>query len=244
MIDFIICEDEIIFRKEYKKIINCIMMNTDIEYQILIYEDYNQSFEEYLVKETTNFRIYLLDIMTKTSSGLNIARKIREEYNDWNAMIMIITAHPEYKYIALEKRLMLLDFIVKQDNLKNRLEEGIHICLTHYNKRPNSLKFKYKSILYNIHYNKIYYIERIQNQKKCKIYTEDQEYEIINSIQGLEKILPKQFFRISRDMIININKIEKYHLITNTIVLKNKIKIHNLSRNKRKEFMTYVKNHS
>ena len=115
VINFIVCEDEKILREKTKGIIDSLMMNYDIDYKINEFDGYDSNFEN-LVKEDIGFKIYLLDIKTKYMSGIDAARMIREKYDDWNSVIILITSYSEYKYEALCSRLFLLDYINKLDN--------------------------------------------------------------------------------------------------------------------------------
>ncbi len=90
VINFVICEDEKDLRENNKKEIVKFMMNYDIDYKIHEYSGYTQEFNEYAAKED-GFKIYLLDIVTQEGSGIDSARMIREKYDDWNSIIIIIT---------------------------------------------------------------------------------------------------------------------------------------------------------
>ena len=115
MIEFIICEDDKELSLLYKNIIDKIMMNYDIDYQLDIHDGYDKNWKNKTTND--NFKVYILDLKTKEGTGLDAARYIREELDDWQSMIIIVTAFPEYKYEALAKRLMLVDFVSKLDNL-------------------------------------------------------------------------------------------------------------------------------
>ena len=93
--NFIICEDEDIFIKNYKKIIDNFMMNYDIEYKIHIFKGYDEKFKK-IAKELTGFKVYILDIKTNEGSGLSAARIIREEIEDWTSMLIMMTSYCEY----------------------------------------------------------------------------------------------------------------------------------------------------
>ena len=120
MITFIVVDDKKEIRNQEIKIIDSYMMNFDIKYKIKEHSEYDRNFEKD-VKAVTGQKIYLLDIMTDNGSGLDASRMIREEYNDWQSVIIIITAYPEYKYEALGARLFILDFITKADSFTKRL---------------------------------------------------------------------------------------------------------------------------
>lgn len=239
MIEFIICEDEKEFINMYKDIIEKVMMNYDIEYKYNIFDGYNRKWKK--ISKSGNFKIYILDLKTKEGSGLDAARYIREELDDWQSMIIIATAYPEYKYEALGKRLMLVDFVSKLDSLNQRLSQAIQISMKNYDKRPNSLKYNYKKIVYNIDYQKIIYIEKEQDNKRCIIKTLEKDYYIQGNLNQIEKLLDKRFIKCNRSYIINIEQVESYNRKDNILTFKNGFQVYAVSRNKKKEIIDYVR---
>lgn len=239
MIEFIICEDEKEFVNIYKDIIEKAMMNYDIEYKYNVFEGYNKKWKK--ITTSGNFKIYILDLKTKEGSGLDAARYIREELDDWQSMIIIVTAYPEYKYEALGKRLMLVDFVSKLDSLSLRLSQAIQISMKNYDKRPNSLKYSYKKIVYNIDYQKIIYIEKEQDNKRCIIKTLEKDYYIQGNLNQIEKLLDKRFVKCNRSYIINIEQVESYNKKDNILTFKNGFQVYAVSRNKKKEILDYVR---
>ena len=159
MINFVICEDEKILAKEYKRQIDNFMMNYDIDYKCHTFDGYDENWKKFARKDE-GFKIYLLDIKTEKGSGLDAARVIREELDDWVSMIIIISSYTEYKYEALSKRLMLVDFVNKLDNYEKHLHNTLSICIKNYDKRPKILKYTYKNTIYNVEFRQILYIEK------------------------------------------------------------------------------------
>ena len=141
MINFIICEDEEMLRNSTKQTI----VSHDIDYKIYEFENYDKKFES-LVKKDIGFKIYLLDIVTKCGSGVDAARIIREKYDDWVSVIIMITSHQEYKYEALSSRLFLLDFVNKLDSCNKKIREDIDIAMKSYDKRYKMLSYEYNQI--------------------------------------------------------------------------------------------------
>ena len=240
MINFIICEDEEILISKYKTEIYNFMMNYDTDYKIHNYKGYTDSWNEYAQNED-GFKVYLLDIKTEKGSGLDAARMIREEYDDWNSMIMIITSYPQYKYEALGKRLMLVDFISKADNFEQCFRDSLNICMKHYDKRPKILRYTYKNTIYNIEFRQILYIEKEIDTKKCKIYATTGEYTIPGSINYVMTLLDKRFVKCSRSTLVNIEQIDSYNIKENVIIFKNKSRMDTISRDKRKEIINHVR---
>ena len=96
MINFIICEDKPELLKEYKNQIDKFMMKYDIEYKCHTFDCYDNKWKREINK-IKGFKIYLLDIKTETGSGIDAARLIREEDDDWVSMIIMISGFQEYK---------------------------------------------------------------------------------------------------------------------------------------------------
>ncbi len=240
MINFIVCEDIKELANKYKKEIDKFMMNYDIDYKCYIFKDYDKTWET-IAKKEIGFKIYLLDIVTKNGSGLDAARLIREEYDDWASMIIIITSYPEYKYEALGKRLMLVDFINKLDNSEQKLKDAFNICMKNYDKKYQSLKYIYKNTAYNIEYRNIIFIEKEQDSKRCLIQTDHGKFYIQGSLNEVLKKLDNRFFKCHRSLIVNLNQIERYNLKENIIYFKNKTKNTLIARNKKKELMERVR---
>jgi len=239
MIEFIICEDDKELSLLYKNIIDKIMMNYDIDYQLDIHDGYDKNWKNKTTND--NFKVYILDLKTKEGTGLDAARYIREELDDWQSMIIVVTAYPEYKYEALGKRLMLVDFVSKLDNLNQRLEQAIKISLKNFDKRPNTLKYEYKKVLYSIEYQNIIYIEKEQDNKRCIIKTAKKDYYIQGNLSSIEKILDYRFLKCSRSYIINLEQVQSYNPKSNILTFKNGIELYAVSRNKKKEIIKYVR---
>ena len=139
------------FLMREKKLVDNFMMNYDVDYKITDFSDYTEEFFQAMYDETC-FKIYLLDIQTDTNSGLNVARRIREEQDDWISIIIIITAFGEYRYEALGTRLYLLDFINKVYDCEDKIRDTLEIAMKHYDNRRKSLRFEYNYIMKNIEF--------------------------------------------------------------------------------------------
>ena len=205
MIDYLIMEDNINDLLTYKNIIDKVMMNYDIEYKFNVFSGYTNNWKK--LSKNDNFKVYILDLKTKEGSGLDAARYIREELDDWQSMIIVVTAYPEFKFEALGKRLMLVDFVNKFDNFNQRLTQAIQISLKNFDKRPNSLKYTYKKTVYNIEFSKIIYIEKEQDNKRCIIKAMEKDYKPL-VVDGVTKVLQGA---------TNLNELNKKLIIFNNL---------------------------
>lgn len=239
MLEFVLCEDDREFRQEIKKEIEDFMMKSDVEYKIKQFKGYGKEFEDY-VKEEKKSHIYFLDIKTECGSGLDAARYIREEREDWTSIIVMITAFSEYRYEAVTNRLYLLDFINKLDHCKKKIKEDLEIILKQYTDKEKCLVYEYKYVVEKIEYRYILYIEKEIGSKYSIIHSENGNKKIQKTIKELEEELDERFLKIHRSIIVNTDKIKKYDRKKNEILLENGEKIDMISREKKKELIEIV----
>ena len=240
VINFVICDDEKVLTKKYSTIIEKFMMKYDTEYKIHIFEGYTDEWKKFALKDE-GFKVYLLDIKTDTGSGLDAARLIREEYDDWVSMIIIVTAFSQYRYEALGKRLMLVDFINKIDNCNDRLKSDLEICIKNYDNRKKVLRYNYKNTIYNIELRQILFIEKEPDSKRCLIATTYGEFFIPGTLNQVLKKLDKRFIKCSRSAAINTEQIGNYDYKKNIIIFKNNREYDKASREGRKDVIRYVR---
>ena len=239
MLNFIIYDDEKQFIQRNKKVIDKCMMNHDYEYKCYAFDEYNENFEK-IVKRTLGLKIYLLDIETKNKSGLDIARLIREKYNDWSSIIIMITNHNEYKYDALSNRLYLMDFINKLDKWETLLEEDIKRVMTSYTSCSDCLTYEFNHSLKRIELKNITYIEKEKDSKKCIIHTLYGDHPIGGTICEVLEKLDDRFIKTSRSTIININQVSEYNKASNEIFFLNGETTTDISRLFKKEVIKHV----
>ncbi len=241
MINFIICEDEEVLANEYTLEIDKFMMRYDNDYKCYIYNGYTEAWKK-TAQADLGFKVFILDLKTSTGSGLNAARLIREVYDDWSSMIIIITSYTEYRYDALEKRLLLVDFISKVEDYHKKLREDLLICMKNYNSKQKSLKYHYKSNYMNLEYRYITYIEKEKDSKKSKIHTTHGEYVYPGTLTELLKILDGRFIRCHRSALVNTHQITRFDPATNRIYFNNGEHMDLVSRDLKKEMLKYVRN--
>lgn len=240
MINFIICEDEPELLKEYKNQIDKFMMKYDIDYKCHVFDCYNKKWKR-AIKEIKGFKIYLLDIRTDEGSGIDAARLIREEYDDWVSMIIMISGYAEYKYEALGKRLMLVDFINKLDHSEQKLQDALLICMKHYDNKYKCLRYTYKNVAYNIEFKNIIMVEKEMDSKRCMIHAEDGDYPIQGSLNEVLERLDKRFFKCNRAVAVNVEQIQSYNFTKNVVIFKNGEEFKETSRSKKREMFNHVR---
>ena len=243
MLNFIICDDEKEFRKMIIDEIDKFMMNYDTEYKKHECESYEKDFEA-LARKEMGFKVYFLDIKTINGSGLDAARFIREELDDWNSIIVIVTAFAEYRYEALSNRLYLLDFISKFDNCKTKLKETLKIIYKQYNSREKCLSYEYNYTLYKIELRNIIFIEKEQDSKRCIIYTTYGTFKAPFTLNAISKQLDKRFLKVHKSLILNVDKIREYNTKENEVLFVNGMSTNLISRSGKKELIEHVTTNS
>lgn len=226
MIDFIMIDDDLYYLNESKRIIDKVMMNYDITYNFIAYDKYRK---EYINKD--NFKVYIISYKEDT---IELIKYIREELDDWKSLIIIIYKNSEDKTKIIKENLFIVDYINKRKHFEEKLLRNIQICLKNYDQRPNSLRYSYKNILYNIEFQKILYIEKEQDNKRCIIYTKNKKYYIPGNLNQIHKLLDNRFIKISRSFIVNKEQMSSYDIKSNIITFKNNIKLNGVSRNNKK----------
>lgn len=240
MLRFIVCEDNKDFLSRLCNSINKTMMPYNFEYKISRFTNYTKEVSE-IIKRKNEQKVYVLDIELGDISGLEIASEIRE--NDLESIIIFVTAHNECKNDIFYSRLLAIDYIPKDRLWKDRFESTILYTIRAINRRRVlSFEFNYNS--YRVPFDDILYIEKVQDNQKCIINTENgNQYEIIATISDLSTRLGPNFFQSHKSCIINIDKIKKINYADNTITFINNECVYLLSNRKKKQLREYVANY-
>lgn len=226
--NFIIYEDEKKYALRYKNVIHKLLCDTILNYKVIEMNEYNKRNKEELEKIEGN-KIYILDIEVPGKTGLELARKIRNT-GDWTSPIIIITSHEEFKTVGYTAKILMLNFITKNELLEKDLYETLEVALE-INMSNKSLCYTNKGELYHIPYKDILYIEKSLNDNICYVVTKNNSYNIRKTIITLEKELSddRNFVKTHRSCIVNLKNIKHVDFENNIIDFINK-KIDLLSR--------------
>ncbi len=234
--EFVICDDEKVFRSNIRRVIDKVLMNQEYDYEVIEFSKFDPSFKK-KIQESTH-KIYILDIEIKDSiSGIDIARKIRE--NDWESIIIFVTSHNELGYQALKARIMLLDFISKYDDFENNLESILRKALSLINSKK-TIKFDSEGTSYIIHLSDILYIEKDTVDRKCIIKTTYNEIVVNKTLNYMIQNLDDRFYLSHRSCLINTDKIRKIDWKNSVIYFESGISTTLLSRDRKKGLKKYV----
>lgn len=231
MINFIVIEDNDNHRKYNVNMITNYMMRNKLEFKIYEYSDYSKK----LLNDIKGFgdnSVYIIDLELPKGDGLDIARVIRNEYNNWVSPIIIITAHSSLYYNVYKERLQILDFISKCEDIKKNLALSIDICLRMFSKEK-VYRYTYKNVDYSIPYSEIDYIQR--DGRRTKIVTLKGDYYQNISINQIKEFMPEGFRVSSKGILLNTKNIDKIDWNSCLVYFKDGIKEYVVSKSHKKE---------
>lgn len=233
MIKFIIYEDKKEYREIYKNVILKIIGGSSENYDILEIDKYDHHLID-KIEKSDGRRIYILDIEVPGKSGLDLAREIRNGYNDWESQLIISTRHQHFQSVSFMARLLMLDFVSKHNNCENHLKESIIDAIRILNCHQNFV-FTQDGELFQIPYQDILYIEKNKYDIYTTAYTKNHSQLIKMSIKKIEEQLKQsnRFFKTNRSYIVNLYNIDSINYACQTIKVGNKM-IKAISRDNKK----------
>lgn len=234
--EFVICDDEKLFRSTIKKVIDKLLINSDDYYHVSEFEKFDSSFKKLINNKQS--KIYILDIEIKDSiSGIDIAREIRKK--DWDSIILLVTSHNELGYQALKAQIMLLDFISKYDNCEKNLEQALRKAMSQLGSKK-AIKFESDGVSYIIHLDDIVYIVKDTVERKCVIKTTYNEIVVNKTLNYMLENLDERFYLSHRSCIINTDKVRNVDWKNSIIKFDTNDSIELLARDKKKGLKKYV----
>lgn len=200
MIEIILCEDQVEHQKNIEKILQNILYEKNIDYNLNIYS----TGEELLKNYNQGADIFILDIQMDEITGMDVARKIREIDKN-KPEIIFTTSLIEYIQEGYEVRAYrYLLKPIQYDDFKKHILSCIDEVI---NKRDKFVLVENKNETYKINIEDITYIE-IQ-RKDMTIHTENKIYETKITMDKIEKELKNHnFYRCHKSFLVNINYVE------------------------------------
>ena len=101
---------------------------------------------------------------------IDLFKKVRDEYGDWNSIIIVIDSTNTYNYSVYSSGYNIFRYISESDNYIENINSTLDKCIKFYNNRFNSLKIRHYNYVEFVLYNDIIYIEKV---KDSKIYMKD-----------------------------------------------------------------------
>jgi two-component system response regulator LytT len=228
-----ICDDEEHFRHWMRDQVETILQEKGVEFALDIFPS-GETLLSYLKENQPGFDLIFLDILMGGLTGIEVAKKIREQTKGISLVFTTSTdqfVFDGYDVQALQYLLKPVDPIkleqVIQRDLKKRLES-------------KHFQFQIKTTSYHIPFDDILYFE--SELKATKLITASTTYRLPNPISEVEARLPKFIFcRNHRGFIANLKHVteinRKYLTLNQSINLPiGKI----FAKNTNRAFLDYI----
>lgn len=195
-------DDDRAIREELSRLIQRQVPEVDIaEYQ---------SGEE-LINAKGNFDIYFLDIEMGKVSGMDIARRIREqeESGRQRSIIIFVTGYREYMEAAFDVN--AFHYLVKPidaEKFSEVFNRAWKEASVSYEQTKKYIMVKSSGTQQKLFLKDIYYIE--SGNKKVIFHTTNGTLEVYGKMEELENGLRKTFYRCHRCYLVNMEKISAY----------------------------------
>ena len=238
MLEFIVCDNNKNIVSKVSNIIDSLMMKNNTNYKIRKFYDYDDEFMEKMGEIGIN-KVYILDIQVNDKSGIDIARKIREE--DLQSAIIFLTSHSELAEYVVYNVVAPLGFINKFNNYEEKLIELLKIALKRLG-TENFLKIAMAQMTYQIPIKDILYITHDSVERKCIIMTGYSDFKVNKSLTELFETLPNTFKYSHRACIVNMDRITKVEIHKMLIHFDEGTILNLFSNTYKKEIKDYVIN--
>jgi DNA-binding LytR/AlgR family response regulator len=107
--------------------------------------------------------------------------------------------------------------------------------------RRQTLNFNNNTSVFRIPINEINYIEKVQGQRKCLIYTEDGKvYHVCETLKEVEKQLGPLFYKSHKSFLVNVENIKHINYPENEITFQNNQAEYLISNRCKKGLIDYV----
>lgn len=200
-----VCDDEELFRIEFKTILDKVLVNS--EYDIDTFSGGSSLYEAFLKNP---FDLVFLDIEMPGIDGITLAKRLRAVSE--NVQIVFLTSHIEYALEGYEVN--ALRYLVKPVDM-NKLSEVLKFIQDKKNNsRQIMIKQEGEDIVIDI--SDVIYIESLD--KNVRIVTSKSEYITRYNISDYEEELKNSgFFRSHRSYLISLSKVKK--IVKNDVVM-------------------------
>lgn len=213
MLNFVMCDDNLNAMNKLSHMFESVFMKHDLKAKIAFKTTNEKELLSYVKENPTD--VIILDINLKSNlSGLDVARKLREEQN--KSYIIFTTAHPEFVFLAYKCK--TFDYLCKPvadqrleetvlrlfDDIKNNSSDKSYIRLDNKNTIING--------------DEVQYIKR--EGMKIIFHTKSRDYEIYSSFAKIQDHLPKNFVRCHKSFIANLDNIERLEPVSNLVYFK------------------------
>lgn len=195
----LICDDHPIYMKEFAKQLEGYFQSHKIPLRLFTFTNGNQ-----LLSSGISPDILFLDIKMEELSGLETARRLRKE--NTRSKIIFLTAYKQFVFQAF-------DVDASHYLIKPVKEEKLEAVLTHVigqlvPPEKEFLTIQSGSSIQRLPYSDILYLEI--SDRKISVHTKTGTVYFYGKLEALEKMLPVQFFRCHRSIIVNMDTIMSF----------------------------------
>lgn len=212
MLNFVLCDDNILALDRLSKMLTCIFIKHDIDAKIGLATPSSQEVIEYIKSAKVN--VAILDINLKDDlNGCDLAANIREINKD--VYIIFLTGHLEYALLAYQYK--TFDYLPKPI-VDERLEATILRLIDDMSSSVNKF-IKLNDNKTIIKQSEINFIKK--DGTKLVFCTCNRNYEVYSSFNKMQNCLPENFVRCHKSYIVNLDNIIDYNIKNNTILFSN-----------------------
>lgn len=200
-----ICDDDNYIVESLKEKIDKILKLWGLEYEVSCFNTGIDMLVDIEIRGM--FDIVFLDIELGTYNGINIAKKLREDYQIFE--LIIISQYQEYYRDVFE---VDAKWFLDKPFCDERLEKALKKVVNNISKVEDVFEFSFKKSIYRLDLREIMYIE--SDRRKLLIHCKDNSiYEYYERLGKLEEQCNKgdlKFIRISQSFLINALYIKRY----------------------------------
>lgn len=197
-----VCDDDQAIREELSRLIK----RQALEADIVTYKS-----GEDMINAGENFDISFLDIEMGKVSGMDIARRIREQEKSGRqrSIIIFVTGYREYMEAAFDVN--AFHYLIKPidaEKFSEVFDRAWKEMSTFDEQNKKQIMVKNSRTQQKIWLRDIYYIE--SGNKKVIFHTADGILEVYGKMEDLENSLGNSFYRCHRCYLVNMEKISAY----------------------------------
>lgn len=231
MIKFIIIDKDLNCQKTYESIINKLMFNNNINYEIERYNKYTPELSK-TISDSSIFKIYLAEIVLPgPKNGLDIAKEIR--LKDWDSEILFITNHDKLFETVFRRGFKVFSFIEKYYNLEERLQTDLlNIINRSFDKKKFLLSNSSQDL--QIYLKDILYLYCDTVTRKVVAVTNKNIFHLNITLKEALLKCDNRFKQIHRACIVNTEEVNLYNWNKGYFKLKNGKEVYLCSKNYRK----------
>lgn len=201
MLRIAICDDEKIICRQLEDMLLDIGKNANQEIEIDVY--YSGEKLCNLLNKGENYDVIFLDIELNQINGVEIGKKIREEFNDESTQIVYISSKESYAMDLFEVR--PLNFLIKPLN-ETKIEATILKAVMLLDKENHYFNYKNSNVTFSVPLKDILYFE--SHGRKVNIFLNDEIKSFYGKLSSVEEQIDnKDYIMIHKSYLINFNHV-------------------------------------